>query len=262
MLTLAGIPCGIITGFTGISNTYLSASLLHWLIGLRDRKLNGTVLIIAGFTALTAILAYGQHHLVLVAQAIVCGAGFLGGAAYGTRVETSAPTRRVGAHAGTVLLLATGLLMVSTGLNFVHPGRGLLGHWFGGNIGLVSFLALGALLGFLGRVTEVWGLLIVPSLVYVVGLSIFYAQGAALFILLLSTIPLGLVFAQASETEPRASIWMSFGGLFGALAGSQLATGGLTPNLLMFVHGIALLLLGMARLTQKPSAQSSSGGGK
>jgi uncharacterized membrane protein YfcA len=141
-------------------------------------------------------------------------------------------------------------------LDLIQTGHGLAPAAFSGGTGLAGYFVLGALVGYLGRITEVWGLMIVPALVYIAGISIYYAQGAALLILLMSTVPLGLVFARAEEIEPRASIWTSFGGLFGALFGSQLATGvSLSANRLLFVHGIALLVLGMARLTQRPLPQ-------
>jgi uncharacterized membrane protein YfcA len=259
-LALAGLPCGLVTGLTGISNTYLSASLLHWLTGIKERKLNGTVLVIAGFSAFTGILAYSQRHLVLILLAVVCGAGFLAGAALGARVQLQMGRRSaIGGVIGAVLLLGAGVLMVATGLHLIDAGNGLISPAFKGYSGIVGYGVLGALVGYLGRITEVWGLLIVPSLVYFAGLSIGYAQGAALLILLASTIPLGLVFARAGETEPRASIWTSFGSLFGALIGSQVATGHvLRPSTLIFIHGLALLILGMARLTQRPEPQTSS----
>ena len=160
-LALAGIPCGIITGLTGISNTYASASLLHWLTGLKERKLNGTVLIIAGFSALTAILAYSQRHMVLVELSAACGAGFLAGAAAAARVQLQAPRKSaLGGLIGAGLLLAAGVLMVSTGLRLTAAGHGLCPSAFSGYTGRVGYFVLGALVGYLGRITEVWGLLL------------------------------------------------------------------------------------------------------
>lgn len=285
MLTLTGVPCGILTGLTGISNTYLSAPLLHWLIGIKDRKLSGTVFLIAGFSALTGLLAYGQRHCLLVIPALLCGAGFLAGASVGARVEqTRGRPSATGAFIGAFLLLAVGVLMLCAGFHVIDFGRGLMPLVFGGRAEWFAYIVTGLVLGYLGRVTETWALLLVPAFVFLAGLSIWNAQGAALLILLMSTIPLGLIFTQAGEVEPGSSIWTSFGGVFGALVGSQVLAFGPAicgqqllvshgvvwcldqagqavciggPRLLI-IHGVALMILGMTRLTQKHAPREAA----
>jgi hypothetical protein len=64
ILAIFGIPCGILTGLTGISNTYFASPMLSKMIGASGARLIGSTLAIATFSALTGLLAYGQMHAV------------------------------------------------------------------------------------------------------------------------------------------------------------------------------------------------------
>ncbi|MDR3707631.1 MAG: sulfite exporter TauE/SafE family protein [Capsulimonadaceae bacterium] len=254
VLAVVGVPCGVLTGLTGMTNSYLVAPLLHWLIGLRDTRLIGSALTIASFSSLTGILAYTQHRALDWPLTIGVAIGFLFGASLGQRIGAMSPSiivtgRVIGAVAG--VLLAALMIANAYGLVRFHV---LAGDAFASPWSLAWSIGLGAAAGLAGRLFDLAGLLIVPALYYIAGTTMLASQACAMAILLANSIPAALIYARRSLIEPRSAVWMSFGALFGALGGSQAAAMHHHNREMLVVYAVALVAVIVVRQLSVPVA--------
>ena len=254
VLVVVGVPCGLLTGLTGMTNSYLVAPLLSWLIGLRDARLIGSALAVASFSSLTGILAYAQQGVLDWSLIVVVGLGFLVGAAFGQRAG-SVPAARVG---GAVLGIALGAAMIVVA-HLSAPWHALAAGAFRSAWWPAAALVLGIATGLAGRVLDLAGLLIVPALYYVAGASMLAAQACALAILLVNSIPAAITYAQRSLTEVRSAVWMSFGALLGALGGSQATAAHHQDHQMTIIYAIAMICLIVIRQLSNPTSAPPAG---
>lgn len=253
ILVVVGFPCGLLTGLTGITNSFIVVPLLAWLVGIKDARLIGSALAVTSFSALTGVLAYTQHQSIDLILTIAVAAGFLLGAAFGQklsagRVRVILAGRGIGAVVGIVI--AAIMLGDGIGEAHVHP---LAGALFATKWSVLPAALLGLATGFFGRLLDLAGLLIVPALYYFAGAHVFAAQGSAIAILLLNSVPAALTYARRGLSEVRSAVWVSFGALFGALFGSQ--TAALHPFFdppLLIVYAVVMIVMIAVHLLSTP----------
>jgi len=247
MLVVVGVPCGVLTGLTGMTNSFAVAPLLTWLTGLSGTRLIGSTLAVTSFSALTSILAYGQLKAIDAGLTVGVALGFLLGAAYAQRAGADrANVANVGRPVGVALAVLVALLMMANAHELIHV-RALAAPAFHSPLWFLSAAILGALAGIAGRVLDLAGFLIVPALYYVAGTSMIGAQGCAVTILLVSSIPAMLAYARRSLSDPRTSVWVSFGALFGALGGSRWSAIHYHDRDMLMVYAIVMLVLVLVR---------------
>lgn len=256
ILALVGVPCGVLTGLTGVGNSVVLLPLLRWLIALKGQALSGTTLTIMFFSAMTGLLAFGQNHDVLWSIGIVLIVGYIPGAILGTRFI---PPGNAGASLRplwAVLIIALGLFMVAHGFHF-GPGAGMV---LGGPRSLsgislygVTFL-VGLGVGLISRIADLGGTLMAPALIYVLREPPRAAEGTALLVLLIASFPAALRYGAVRQLDSRATIWVSFGAVIGALLGSREAMLLRVETALIFLYGIVLVLIGLGMvLSPAPS---------
>jgi uncharacterized membrane protein YfcA len=79
------------------------------------------------------------------------------------------------------------------------------------------------------------------------------AQGSAIAILLVSSAPATFAYASRSYADPRTSVWVSFGALFGALAGSRVAAIHYHDRDMLMVYAIVMLVMVFVRVMSSPA---------
>ena len=253
-LFLFGLPAGVLTGLTAIGSSLVLAPGTRWLLGLRPARAGATALAATAFAAFAALFAYAQHGDVRWGLALLLTGGQIVGAGWGARLVTRLP-RLASLH---VLWAA---LTVAGGLAMAAQGRQVLaGHpWavpvFGlnpnGAVFLLWAFLVAVLVGLVSRVVGLGGVLLVPAAVYLLHLRPHLAQGTALVVLLLAALPGMLIYARRGELEPRATVWLSVGGVFGALSGAFWATQLRSDFALLAVFGLALTVAGLAMLWRR-----------
>jgi len=117
---------------------------------------------------------------------------------------------------------------------------------------ILLYLLLGVVAGtFSGLIGIGGGVIIVPALIYLFGLSQHQAQGTTLALLVP---PIGLLAAWTYYTQGYVDVkiaaFVCMGFFFGGLLGAKLATG-LSNVVLQKVFGGALLLIGLKMLFAK-----------
>jgi hypothetical protein len=242
-LVLTGVAVGAVSGLTGMGGALVLSPALAYLLGLRERKLAATTLIVTTVAAAFALVAYGQAHLLSLRAVLIFAVASVVGVGIGAAAPL-APWRssRAVSILASVLTLSLSIWMIynvaaiagSAGAPRMEPSLpGLFGAGFAS--------------AFIGKVGSVGGVLTVPAMVLIVGLVPARAQATALAaIVLISAIPTAMA-ASRKEPAPAPTFWSSFGAALGALAGSQFAVK-LTATDLLLVYGVGLFAIGFVRL--------------
>jgi len=253
ILFFVGLPCGALTGLTGMGNSVAAMPLLRFLLALRGSRVAGTVLAITFFAALASLLSYGQHGFIHWGLGMALAVGQLVGAVQGQRLVDRVPSLGRSGVLWAILVVSLGLMMAANALGVAGlkalpgahlPERGLLG--------VVIALVVAILVGAVSRVIELGGVLLVPAAIYGLGLTPHAAQGTALVVLLLAALPGMLIHARRGDVAPQPASWVSLGAVFGALVGAYYATSpALSDRGLLLIYGAVLTVIGLAMLWRK-----------
>jgi uncharacterized protein len=182
MLVLVGAVGGLFSGAFGVGGGIVMVPLFVWLLRFDQRRASATSLVAIVPASLVGATIYFANGHVDVVAALSIGAGGVLGALIGTRLLRVLPL--------TVLRWAFVVLLVAAAVRllFEVPSRGAaleLGVW--AIVGFVLFgVAVGTLSGLLG---VGGGVIIVPVLIGVLGVSDLLAKGTSL----LAMVPISTV---------------------------------------------------------------------
>ena len=238
--------------------------LLRFLLALRGARAAGTALAVTFFAALTGLLSYGTQGDVHGLTAILLAVGQVGGALWGQRLLVRFPSAARLQLVWAAFLTAIGLLMIASARGLLHIGpSGSTGHLFEsllaqGPVFWIVTLVLAVLIGLVSQIMTVGGVLLVPAAIFVLHLTPEAAQGTALLVLLLASLPGLLIHASRGDVDPQPATWMSVGAVFGTLVGAFYASQKFSPDLLMMTYGIALILVGFSLLWRKDDSTQPS----
>jgi hypothetical protein len=265
LLFLLGLPCGVVTGLTALGTSVVLLPPMGFLLGLRGPKANGTALAVTFFAALAGMLSFGTRGDVRWGLGIVLAVGQFAGAIAGQRMLARSPGLGRARIAWTLVVVVIGLVMLGNALGWPHdavienlrrhPLPPPLRHWlaFG-----VFALAVALIVGAASRVMALGGVLLVPTAIYLLHLPVHAAEGTALFVLLLASLPGTLIRAARADLEPQAATWVSVGAVFGALVGAYYAAAVLPSAVLVLFYGVALVLIGLMMLPRDERASGSA----
>jgi uncharacterized membrane protein YfcA len=232
-LAIAGIGtlAGVFSGLFGVGGGVVMVPLLILVLRMDERRATstslGAIVLIASAAALTQG-AYGTVHLV---EGLLVGVPALAGVVVGTGLQQRIPARRV-SLIFAVLLVVVAISMVLSGDSGDGSGavdRDAAHVLLGGAFGLAAGVVSG---------------LLVPGLVFVLGLGHVEAEATSL----LAMVPMSLLGAwrqhRYGNLELRTSVTMGLLAIPGALVGVVLANA-LPVRVLQI--GFALLLLYVAQ---------------
>ena len=251
ILFLFGLPLGLLTGLTAIAGSVFAVPAVRSLLGLRPARAVGVGLAVTFFAALASILSYAQHGFVLGWLALLLAVCQVFGAAWGERLAARLPIL-------DRLPWLWGTLVTLGGLGMLAQGNGLLGAhvpWapaFAHRPWLYPEAALIAVaVGLVSRIFGLGGVLMVPAAVYGLGMPPHAAQGTALVVLALASLPGMLIHARRGDVEPQAATWLSAGAVFGGLSGALWAVTTLTDRGAVLLFGLMLLISGLMLLWRR-----------
>ena len=250
-LFLFGLPLGLLTGLSAVSGSVFGVPTVRRLLGLRPARAVGVGLTLTFFAALAGILSYAQHGDVRLGMALLLFAFQTLGAVIAERLLLSRPNLERLPLLWGALVAAGGLAMLASGLGFLHPphlpsaitSRGIEFYE------LSAILAAGV--GLISRVVSLGGVLIVPVMIYGLGLPPHVAQGTALVVLAVAGLPPLLVYVRRGDIEPQSATWLSAGAVFGALTGALLAVTRFSDQALVVVFGLLLVVMGLQMLWRR-----------
>jgi len=105
--------------------------------------------------------------------------------------------------------------------------------------------------GLVSRLLRLGGVLMVPAAIYGLGIPPHMAQGTALVVLALASLPGMLIHARRGDVEAQAATWLSAGAVFGGLAGARWAVTTLSDQGTTTLFGLILMILGVMLLWRR-----------
>ena len=255
ILFLFGLPLGVLSGLTATASSVFAVPAVRSLLGLRPTRAVGVGLAVTFFAALASILSYAQHGYVFAWLALLLAVFQVVGAACGERLVARLPALdRLPWVWGTMIVLG-GLAMLAQGLGFLGPHA----PWHAGFTHHLWFYPAAALLaaavGIISRVLGLGGVLMVPAAIYGLGMPPQAAQGTALVVLVLASLPVMLIYVRRGDVEPQSATWLSAGAAFGGLAGALWAVTSLTDRSAVVLFGSVLLVAGLIILWRRDVPQ-------
>jgi uncharacterized membrane protein YfcA len=207
------------------------------------------------------MLSYAQHDDIRGGTAFTLAVGQVLGAAWGQRLMALIPALQRLNLAWAMMVIVIGLIMSANALGL--PSKGLpdqgwsllslpeSGIWL-----WIGVFVTSVVVGVVSRVISLGAVLLVPAELYVMHFTPQAAQGTALLVLTLVSLPSVLIHGRRHDLEPQSATWMSVGGVFGALLGAYCAVRVLPAPLLVLVYGIVLTLIGLTLLWRRPIEMS------
>ncbi|MCE4620207.1 MAG: sulfite exporter TauE/SafE family protein, partial [Desulfurococcales archaeon] len=228
MAFVAGLIAGVSLGLTGGGGSILGVPLLVYLAGLSPHLAVGTSLVAVGVTALLSSLQYFREgHVNVTVALLMAPMGFIG-VYLGSLANKEVP--------GDILLLVFAVFMIIVGAGMIRDALKRTGktregvdedgkHLTGRRSiarALLAGLVVGLLSGFLG---VGGGFIIVPTLVWFLGLTMKDAVGTSLLIIFFNGIS-GLVSYTLQGRPLDLAITGIFvtGGALGGYLGARLAS--------------------------------------
>ena len=247
-----GAVGGVLSGLFGIGGGAVLVPLLVLVAHLPQHTAHATSLAAIVLTALSATLAFWSQDAVAFGPGLVVAAGAITGAWLGAGLmhRLSAVNLR---RAFAVLLVLTAVQLLS-GLGTPQPGdAALLGS---GAVAVVGFALLGLAAGVLSALMGVGGgVIMVPALVLLAGLSQHTAEGTSLLVIVPTSVMGAVRHARRGYTDWRLGLLLGVGGILGAQAGAQVALR-LDAARLAQLFGVFLLLTAAQLLTSGRSRRT------
>ena len=213
-----GLVAGILSGLFGIGGGAVLVPLLVLTAAFPQHMAHATSLAAIILTALSGMVAFALQDAVAFGPGLFVAAGAVAGAYLGAggMHRLSARSLRV-AFAILMILTALQLLLgIGAAEGAAVPPSGV--------VAVVSYLLLGIASGALSALMGVGGgVIMVPALVLIGGLTQHVAEGTSLFVIIPTSIMGAVKHARHGYTDWRLGLILGVGGIVGAQGGSAIA---------------------------------------
>ncbi|MEO7718420.1 MAG: sulfite exporter TauE/SafE family protein [Capsulimonas sp.] len=240
ILCLVGLPCGLLSGLTGIGASVLVTPLTRKLLSIGPGPRAATGLAATFACALGATLPYSQTgnvHWGLVIP-LVLGQIFGAAMAQGAALQWAAQARARFVNPAIILVVGILLVAFAPGVAAISGGREwpLL-------LAMIVAIVAGIIAGFLGRIVGL-GVFVVPAEMLMLHLKPLEAQGTAIVALIFASLPGMLIYRKTGAFDAQSATWIAFGGLFGALVGGYTAVHHISAFAQVTAYGALASLIG------------------
>lgn len=210
LAAVAGFVAGLAGGLFGVGGGIVLVPMLTGFFALSQHQAHGTSLAAIGATAVAGLVVYGVNGNVAWLPAALMSVSSVFAAQAGARL--AARTRREHLTVAFAVLL----LVVAAHILWQAP-VGSAEHALTGVVGILTSLGVGALVGLLAGFMGVGGgIIAVPALTLLFGMSQQLAQGTSLALILV-TAPFGaLEHHRLGNVVPRLLPGLALGALVGA----------------------------------------------
>ncbi len=244
-IMLIGLGAGILSGLLGVGGGFIMVPAMVYLLAMTQHQAHGTSLAVMIFIVLLGAITYSTHGQMDWTVAVELAIGGVLGATVGAKIANMV--------SGTHLRRYFGLLMVLVACRMVWD---VVSSWYGGAGAVnghaaaghafpaVAVLGVGVLNGVLSGLMGVGGgIIMVPAMVYLMGLSQKMAQGISLAVIIPVSISGALIHARHGNVRGDVLYWLALGGVPGGLIGARLAV--LLPGeVLRAVFAVLMAVLG------------------
>lgn len=239
-----GLISGLFGGLIGLSGGVILVPLMVRVLSLAQHRVHGTSLIAVVCSGLSGAVAYAVNGSVEMSSALILAIGASLTARLGVRCCTALPEWKLMRYFGFFLILTSFLLAGKPffGVMTTDPLTGLPKG--------IALMAIGLVTGFLSGMLGIGGgVVMVPAMVLVVGMSQHIAQGCSLICL----IPAGAIGAYSHFRRGNIVTGVLPGLVAGIMVGAYL--GGTFANFLSeyflgAVFAVVLVFLGVDLIRQ------------
>lgn len=246
-----GLVAGTMGGLLGIGGGVLIVPGLVFCVGFSQHRAHGTSLVSALLLAAAGSIRYNLDGNVNWPLAAGIAVGGVGGAMLGARAANAvraATLRRVFA----VFLLLVSVRMVLTAL---HTGDGAASHHFLTPHTAAYWLAAlgtGLVTGFISGLMGVGGgVVMIPAMVLLMGLSQVQAQGVSLAAMIPTALSGIRIHRRAGNVDVGVGKWTGLGAAAGAIIGATAASHLAKGPALPFLFAAFLVVTASLMLTRK-----------
>ena len=217
---VAGLLGGFFAGLAGVGGGIVMIPLMTWLAGLSQHRAHGTSLVAIVFTGAVGAGTYHLHRAVDWRVSLMLAVGAILFARLGALYAHSLSERRLKRGFGIFLIFVSGMLLLHSHLlSRVFA----LGFW----PRIATLFATGVFAGFVSGMMGVGGgVVMVPPMVILAGMSQHLAQGTSL----LAMVAIGATGALTHYRLGNVDTKVAAGLVVGAMAGGYL--GGTAANML------------------------------
>jgi uncharacterized protein len=250
-LVLIGLAAGLVGGGLGVGGGIVLVPLLV-AIGFDQHRAHATSLAAIVLIAAAGAASFGMSGEMALGIGVTIGIGGVVGSAIGASVMDRTSPRTLTIIFGFVLFVA-GLRMISG----ASPLPGAAG--FGALTQVVVALGIGLIAGFFAGLAGIGGgVVIVPSIVLLLGLSQHEAQGTSLVAIVFTAVAGTIVHLKNKRVRIKDGLVVGAGGVIGSLIGSQLALG-VEGRTLSLVFGFLVLFISLRIFyrTLRPQTQDA-----
>ncbi|MFN0074738.1 MAG: sulfite exporter TauE/SafE family protein [Chloroflexota bacterium] len=204
---------GAILGALGGGGAILAVPALVYLLGVSPSSAVATSLVVVGLGAVSGLSRYARSGRVAWGMAVRFGVSGAFGSFLGVHANQFVSGERLLAMLGALMLVAAALMVRSPRIEQARASSASWKPWLFG-------LGVGVLTGFFG---VGGGFVIVPALTLGLGLSMTFAAGTSLAIIVANSAAGLLGYAGHGAIDWAITAPVALGSVIGAIAGGQLA---------------------------------------
>lgn len=236
---------------------FILVPAMVYLLGMSQHQAHGTSLATILFIVVLGAAFYSAHGEVNWVIAVELAIGGVFGAIIGAKIANLLSGRQLRRYFGFFLVIIA-LRMLSEVAYSLAGGPHINSHPDAiatGGLGAFVVLGIGVLTGTLSGLMGVGGgVIMVPAMVLLLGVSQKMAQGISLAVIIPVAISGALIHAKHGNVRSDVCYWLVVGGVLGGLIGARAAMA-LPPVFLRAIFGIMLLALGsIMAFRQRPRA--------
>ncbi|WP_255513346.1 sulfite exporter TauE/SafE family protein [Homoserinibacter sp. GY 40078] len=233
-LVVVGLVGGLLSGSFGVGGGVVMVPLLIWLVGLDQRHAAATSLVAIVPTAIAGSIGYLVHGQIALIPALLVAVGGVGGSLIGTRLLRTLPIGWLRWMFAVFLVLVALYLLVGPE---PHRTNGFE-LTVGSGVGLVLLgIAMGIASGLFGIGG---GVIVVPALIAVFGMSDLAAKGTSLVAVIPAALSGSIRNTRARLVRPLDGIIVGVSATLASLAGVAIAFW-LPPRPATILFGVLVL---------------------
>jgi uncharacterized membrane protein YfcA len=250
-----GGATGLLAGLLGVGGGLIMVPGMTQLLKMRQHEAVGTSLLVIIPIALVGALVLGQSHDVDPLVGVILAVASIGGAVAGARLTRTISDRTLRRVFAIAVLVVAVIMLISAAAALLHEGIGLpQASRPSGAVLVVLGLAIGLVTGVLSGLLGIGGgLIMVPAMALILGLSQHLAQGTSLFVIVPTAAAGSVTHLRLGNIRPAVAGWLAIGGVVGVVAGAMVAL--LVPDQgLRILFALFLLYTGSRMLRQRAVA--------
>lgn len=227
-----GVVAGLLAGLLGVGGGIVMVPLMV-AIGVTQHRAHATSLL-----AILVIAVAGVSRFA-ISDEVDWGIGFA--VAIGAIVGSTFGSRVMGRMSPQALRAFFVVMLVAAGLRMLLGGEVAAGEQAAGTVAWVIAVGIGLVSGFAAGVAGVGGgIVIVPALVFLLGMNQHSAEGTSLMVIIFTAIAATRVNLAEKRVDMRQGLVMGAAGVISSVLGASLALGMEAPLLTRVFGGFAL----------------------